>query len=87
MKTLYMIVLLVLAVALTPCLYRVARGPHRMDRLMAFDLIGAVLVAQLAVFSLLQETSAYLDIAMGIAVLSFVSTLAFAAYVTGRRIF
>ena len=86
MTTLYLVCLVLLALCLVPCVYRIAFGPNRMDRLLAMDLIGVVLVTILGVYSLLQQTSMFMDIAMGLAVLSFVGTLAFAAYATRRRV-
>jgi multicomponent Na+:H+ antiporter subunit F len=59
------------------------RSRSRMQRLIAFDLLASLLVALLALLSFLRGTSYYLDAALALALLSFVSTLAAARYHTG----
>jgi multicomponent Na+:H+ antiporter subunit F len=72
--------LVVLMVCLVPCLYRIARGPHALDRLLAFDLIGVLVAVGMAVFAIHQNSWAYLEISMGLAVLAFVGTVAVALF-------
>jgi multisubunit Na+/H+ antiporter MnhF subunit len=79
--------LLLLAACIVPCLYRLATGPHALDRLLAFDLIGVLLAAITAVHSIVQQSWFYLEISMGLAVLSLVGTVAIAHFVDRERVF
>lgn len=79
--------LVVLTLCLVPCLYRIAAGPHALDRLLAFDLSGVLIAVIVAVFAVSQDAWIYLEISMGMAVLSFVGTMATAYYIERGRIF
>lgn len=72
--------LVALVACLVPCVYRLAAGPHALDRLLAFDLTGVLISAIVAVFAIVQRSPGYLEISMGLAVLSFVGTIAAAHY-------
>lgn len=87
MTTIAAVCLVLLIACLVPCFYRLAKGPHALDRLMAFDLIGVLVAVALAVFALVHGSWAYLEISMGLSVLAFVGTLAIAHYVEGGRVF
>lgn len=79
--------LVLLLACIIPCLYRMAVGPHAIDRLLAFDLTGVLVAVSLAVFAILQGSWAYLEISMGLSILAFVGTLAIAHYMEDGRIF
>lgn len=81
------ICLLVLAACMMACVYRILVGPHVVDRLLAFDLVGVLISVMLAVFALVQRSWVYLETSMGLAVLAFVGTMAVAHYVERGRIF
>lgn len=73
--------LVVLVCCLVPCLYRIAFGPHAVDRLLAFDLVGVLVALLIAVYAIVQQSWAYLEISMGLAVLAFVGTMAVALFI------
>jgi multicomponent Na+:H+ antiporter subunit F len=73
--------LVVLVVALFPCFYRMVIASHTLDRLVAFDLVAVLISLSLVVFAIIRQEWAYLDIAMSLAVLGFVGTVAGAHYV------
>jgi multisubunit Na+/H+ antiporter MnhF subunit len=79
--------LLVLLACLLPCLYRLAVGPTVFDRILAFDLIGVLLAAALAVYAVVQESWVYLEISMGLAVLALVATIAVTHFVEREQVF
>jgi multisubunit Na+/H+ antiporter MnhF subunit len=79
--------LLVLVGCLPVCLLRVARGPHAMDRLLTFDLTAVLLVLALALLAVVRDAWVYLEIAMGLAVLSLVATVGVAHYIDDRQVF
>ena len=66
------------------CLYRIARGPTAPDRLVAIDILGTVLVGFVGILTALTGIEYLLSIAIVWALISFVSTLALAKYLTGR---
>ncbi|MBI4497357.1 MAG: hypothetical protein HY689_05610 [Chloroflexi bacterium] len=87
MTVLAPVCLVVLVACLIPCLYRVAMGPHALDRLVAFDLVGVLLAAVLAVFALIQGSWVYLEISLALVLLAFVATLSIAHYIERGRVF
>lgn len=87
MTVIVTVCLLLLVACIVPCLYRIAVGPNALDRLIAFDLTGVLVAASLAVFAIVQDSWAYLEISMGLIVLAFVGTLAIAHYFERGRIF
>ncbi len=87
MTTLATVCLFVVSACMIPCMYRLVRGPHALDRLVAFDLIGVLVALILAIYSVIQESWIYLEISMGLAVLALVGTVAVAHYIERERIF
>jgi multicomponent Na+:H+ antiporter subunit F len=75
------IALAVLAFAALLALWRVVRGPTLPDRVVALDLVG-VLIAGMAVVTAARTGSRYfLDVAIVIALITFVGTVAYARYI------
>jgi len=60
--------------------YRVLRGPSIPDRVVALDNISTNLVAAIVVFSIHSQSALYIDVALVIAILSFLATVAAAKY-------
>lgn len=81
------ICLFVLGACMLACGYRIAAGPHAVDRLLAFDLVGVLISVSLAIFALLQGSWIYLETSMGLAVLAFVGTMAIAHYIERGEVF
>lgn len=65
----------------------VIRARTALARILALDALSLVLVALLVLYSTTTGTSFYLDAAILLAMLSFLSTLAAARYVSERRVF
>jgi len=61
--------------------WRVWRGENVIDRLIGTDLVGVLILAVLVLVSLIVVNSIYLDVALGLALLGFVSTVALAKYI------
>ena len=70
-----------LAVAAGLTFIRLAMGPTLPDRVIAIDLIGVLLVCLLVVVAGLTAQQAFLDVAMVVALISFVGTVAYARYI------
>lgn len=61
--------------------YRIIIGPSLPDRVVALDMIGVMLVSSIAIISVLQGTKAYLEVILILAILAFISTIAFSKYI------
>jgi multisubunit Na+/H+ antiporter MnhF subunit len=75
----------VLLIAL--CVWRVWRGENVIDRLIGADLIGTLILAILVLVALILSSSIYLDVALGLAALGFISTIALARYIVEHTVF
>jgi multicomponent Na+:H+ antiporter subunit F len=78
------LVLPILTIALSLTFYRLARGPSLADRVVALDLMGTIGVALIGAYVVVTSASAFLDIALIIALISFLGTAAFAYYLERR---
>ena len=67
--------------------WRVCRGENIIDRLMGLDLLSILTLAVLVLLALVLRRKIYLDVAMGLAALSFVGTIALAKYVADEQMF
>ncbi|CAN5744627.1 MAG: pH regulation protein F [Chloroflexia bacterium] len=65
----------------------VIRAGDAMTRILALDVLTLVLTALLVLYSTTTETSYYLDAALLLALLSFLSSIAAARYYSVGRIF
>lgn len=68
-------------------LWRVWRGENVIDRLMGADLVGTLTMAVLVVAALIERDSIYVDVALGLAALGFIGTIALAKYVADEQVF
>ena len=75
------IFLVALALAL---LFRIFRGPTAADRICALDALDLILALALALYSLYTGRGIYLDIALVVALLGFVSTVFVGRYLERR---
>lgn len=67
--------------ALIAAAARLLRGPTLADRVVALDLISVLLVVFLVVFRLVSGINAYIYVAIGLALIAFLATVAFAHYI------
>ena len=58
------------------------RAPDTLHRVLALDVLVALIVALLVILSYLRDVSYYIDAALSLALLSFTATLVAARYVT-----
>lgn len=61
-------------------LYRLARGPHVIDRVLAFDLITTCAVGMIVLLSIQWNTPLYLELILIVSLLGFLTTVAFVFY-------
>ena len=74
------IALTMLSVALLLAFIRLARGPSLPDRVVALDLISILTAGSAAVYAIAAEQAVFLDVALILALISFLGTVAFARY-------
>ena len=74
-----------LALSLSLAAYRMLKGPGYADRAVALDMLTAIVVSIAALTSLATGRGAYLDVGLGAALINFVSTCAFAAFLERKR--
>jgi multisubunit Na+/H+ antiporter MnhF subunit len=69
------------------CVWRVWRGENIVDRLIGTDLISTLMLAVLVLIALIARQSIYMDMALGLAALSVIGTMALAKYIADQRMF
>ena len=75
------ITLVTLGVALLVAFIRLVKGPTLPDRIVAMDLLGVLVVGVIVVLAGSSGVRATLDAAIVIALVGFLSTVAYATYV------
>lgn len=69
------------------CVWRVWRGENIIDRLIGLDVTATLVIAVLVLISIVEKNSLYLDIAIGLAALGAISTIALAKFIADQRMF
>jgi multicomponent Na+:H+ antiporter subunit F len=77
----FVVASILLAVGTGLTFIRLAKGPTLPDRVIAIDLIGVLLVCLLVIVAGATKEQALLDVAMVVALISFVGTVAYARYI------
>ena len=73
-----------LTLAVVLAFIRVLLGPSLPDRVVAFDLMASVAVGIMVLYSIAAEETVFLDVAIVLALISFLGTVAFARYLEQR---
>ena len=74
-------VILTLGVSLVLTFIRLVRGPTLPDRVIALDLIGIITVGIISVFAIQTNQPVYLIVAVVLALIAFIGTMAFAYFI------
>jgi multicomponent Na+:H+ antiporter subunit F len=77
----YGLAALLLAGAVLAAGVRIVRGPAAADRVIALDMLGLIGVAAAGLAALASGTPAFVDIALGVALVGFLTTVAFAGFI------
>jgi multisubunit Na+/H+ antiporter MnhF subunit len=72
---------------LAVALWRVWRGENVVDRLTGADLLNTLTLSVLVLLALIARDSIYIDVALGLAALGFIGTIALAKYVADEQMF
>lgn len=75
----------ILSLALLIALFRAFKGPRAADRVIALDLLAGITLAMVTLLAISSGKSVYLNVAVCIALLAFMSTAAFARYLARRQ--
>lgn len=78
--------LAILALAFAIAFVRLVRGPTLPDRVVGLELISTIFVGVVAVWAIISRQTVYLDVGIVLALVGFLSSVAFARFmVLGRR--
>lgn len=64
--------------------YRIWKGPSIPDRIVALDLLAALIMGHVALSVAHSRFVSYLDVATAIAIITFLATIAFARYLENK---
>jgi len=73
-----------LSISFVIIVYRIATGPTLPDRILALDMMVAVAIGFIATFGVRSGFYLYVDIAIALGLIGFLSTVAFARFVLAR---
>lgn len=76
--------LTIFSVAFLLMVVRIVRGPTLPDRIIALDMLVAAVVGFIATVAIRTGFSLYIDVAISLALVGFLSTVAFARFVLVR---
>jgi multicomponent Na+:H+ antiporter subunit F len=79
-----LIALVMLGLALLVSIVRIIIGPSIADRVLALDLMTVIAMGFIGAISVRTGLSLYLDIAIALALLGFLATIALARYILRR---
>ncbi|ODT47421.1 cation:proton antiporter [Devosia sp. 63-57] len=79
-----LIALVLLGLALLLSMVRIVIGPTLADRVLALDLLTVVAMGFIGAVAVRTGISLYLDIAIAVALLGFLATVALARYILSR---
>ncbi len=82
---LYYVILPVLAISTVIIFVRFLKGPTLSDRVVSLDLLLTTGIGIIAVYSIHTNQPTFLDIAMILALIAFLSTVAFSYYLEKRE--
>lgn len=74
-------VLVTLGISLALTFIRLVRGPTLPDRVIALDLVGIITVGIVSVFAIETNQPVYLIVAVVLALIAFIGTMAFAFFI------
>ena len=78
------ITLVILSIAFVLTALRVVLGPDLADRVLALDMLVSIGIGFIAVIAIKTGFTLYLDIAIALSLVGFLSTVAFARYILHR---
>lgn len=81
----FYIVVPILSLSVILILIRFIKGPSIIDRIIALDLIITTGIGFIGAYSILTNRPSFLDVAMILALIAFLGTVAFSYYIQKRN--
>lgn len=81
MNTFFWCCIVLITIAMVGVSYRLVKGPSAGDRVIALDTIGVLLICVIGLFSIVVDTTFFLEIILLLAILSFIGTVAFSKFI------
>ena len=75
---------LIVMIGIALCVWRILRGPHLADRVLASDSLAVHVAALVILLVILMRSTAFFDAVMAVAIMGFASTVAFGQYIGAR---
>ncbi|GAB3015673.1 cation:proton antiporter [Niabella terrae] len=79
------VILPILTISVILVFIRLWRGPTIMDRVIALDLIITIGIGIITVYSIRQNQKVLLDVAIILALIAFLGTIAFSYYIEKQK--
>ena len=67
--------------------WRLWNGENVIDRLMASDMLSNLVLAVLVLAALIHKQKIFIDVALGLAAIGYITIITFAKYITDKRMF
>ncbi len=83
----FALALIVHTLLLGVAVWRVLRGEDAVDRLLSVELVSVLALCVMILLTLITGQSIYMDVALALAALGFIGTLALAKYLADQRMF
>jgi len=84
MDILWFVILVLISIGLIAAFIRLLRGPSLPDRVVALDLISVMAIGFIVVYAVRFNQPNFLDVAIVLALITFLGTVAFAYYLERR---
>jgi len=81
----YYIIIPILSLSVILIVYRFVKGPDMVDRVIALDLTITTGIGFIGAYSIFTNRSSFLDVAMILALIAFLGTVAFSYYIQKRN--
>lgn len=78
-------ILPILTISIILVFIRLVKGPHVVDRVVALDLIITIGIGIITVFTIRSNQKVLLDVAIILALIAFLGTIAFSYYIEKRN--
>lgn len=82
---LYYFVMPTLGLATLLVFYRFLKGPYAEDRVVALELLISIGIASITAFSIISDNATFLDVAMIVALIAFLGTVAYSYYIKQKE--
>lgn len=79
------VILPILAISVMLVFIRLYKGPSVVDRVVALDLIITIGIGIITVYSIRSNQQVFLDVAIILALIAFLGTVAFAYYIEKQK--